>query len=511
MSRYRVKDYRIELLPSSSAVLLFFNKPAGLKYDFAAATAAAAKDYLAQSLRVAIDETANVALCHSMGKERFAGGGLATGVHQAESQYDLVIALLIPNFNVLTSSSSDTTHIAYRTEPDATGSYENKEIKVTDAITLEFDFGDEPTAVMPAIETAQENIMGGKVPVNTGESIPAIDIDEEMDLNGEGEVNNLANKIIVKDFGIGTVVKACDMTVQTEDTCYVAKAVNNPGLSYDGQDFYVSGVTLMVVEKDKAYICTNIIQLTYTADGENNPIPYSGETVTNAKLFVYAEYDPGVSTKELRSIIGAQTSEVKKEMRNVAGICRIADIEDSCLPFEASNGFCAVYGDGDFDWGDFNPESEHYGSYAVGSIIKVIGNNGSQELWNGYPEGSELAVASEVATPSTGPGEESGLYQDDEGHMHGITKHIVWEKGHYYRVTGIVECYSEYEHTTISIFTYEEVDPATITELVEKAMKVLQSEYRQSAGSMIPATSAEYAAFKTHMQSEIASILTPIN
>ena len=48
-------------------------------------------------------------------------------------------------------------------------------------------------------------------------------------------------------------------------------------------------------------------------------------------------------------------------------------------------------------------------------------------------------------------------------------------------------------------FTYEELEPASITEL-----------FKNAAGKSTPATGAEYAAFKTYMQGKIASILTPI-
>lgn len=310
MSRYRVKDYRIELLPSSSAVLIFFNKPAGLKYDFAAATAAAAKDYLAQSLRVAIDETANVALCHSMGKERFVSGGLATGVHPAESQYDLVIALLIPNFNVLTSSSSDTTRIAYRTEPDVTGSYENKEIKVTDAITLEFDFGDEPTAVMPAIETAQENIMGGKIPIDCGASIPGCEFSGCQDIINEETITEVNTFALPSDFGVGSIVKAGSL-VDT-DYYFVAKTISTPTISQpqgEGTPYELSGITeWLSVESGKVYICTAVEPISYTTGAETiNGVLYlydlyAEEAVSNRKLL--SEYQ-----KSAGSMIPATSAE----------------------------------------------------------------------------------------------------------------------------------------------------------------------------------------------------------
>ena len=161
-------------------------------------------------------------------------------------------------------------------------------------------------------------------------------------------------------------------------------------------------------------------------------------------------------------------NELKQEMRNVAGPCIIEDYEEEGLPFEAVNGFCAILGDNDFVFGDFLPYGVHADDYAVGTVIKVTGDNATQEEFDYYEEGSKMAVAETVDTPSTVAHEETGLYRDSEGHMHGILSYIEWKKGGVYRVTGIVECYSEYDQGMISVITYEEVTN-TVTDLVKQA------------------------------------------
>lgn len=171
-------------------------------------------------------------------------------------------------------------------------------INAGDQLTIEMDWGEDPDMTEKAIEKATEHIMGGIVPFNSGEDIPAILWDEEyQDINGEGELMIYA---IIKPpviMGVGSVVRAEDMTAQEEGLFYVAKAVNNPSIGYDGQDYSITGVTWMTVEKNKSYICTSIIPLTLTQNNEEQ----------SGKLFVYAEYDPGVSNKELRDLIAENT------------------------------------------------------------------------------------------------------------------------------------------------------------------------------------------------------------
>jgi hypothetical protein len=58
----------------------------------------------------------------------------------------------------------------------------------------------------------------------------------------------------------------------------------------------------------------------------------------------------------------------------------------------------------------------------------------------------------------------------------------------------------------MQIFTYEELEPANITDLIKQAEEKLAA----NAGNLVMATESEYSAFKSHMQTQIANILTPI-
>lgn len=168
-------------------------------------------------------------------------------------------------------------------------------LRESDQLTIEMDWGEDSGITWKAIEEAQEHIMGGAVPHNSGEDIPAILWDEEYhDINGEGElmIYGIVNPPVI--MGVGSVVRADDMTHEEEDLFYVAKAVNNPRIGYDGQDYSIVGATWMAVERGKSYICTAVVPLTCTHDDEEH----------SGKLYVYAEYDPGVSNKELRNILG---------------------------------------------------------------------------------------------------------------------------------------------------------------------------------------------------------------
>lgn len=149
---------------------------------------------------------------------------------------------------------------------------------------------DATVAKEAAATVNKETIMGGKLPVNTEHSIPAILWgDEIMDIDNEGELFIHSSVLAPEGFGVGSVVTAENMTDGEEDMYYVAKAVNNPSVSYDGQDYSISGATFMMVEKGKCYRCTSIVPLSYTEDDE---------TITG-ELYVYEEYEPGRSGKEI--------------------------------------------------------------------------------------------------------------------------------------------------------------------------------------------------------------------
>ena len=175
------------------------------------------------------------------------------------------------------------------------------------------------------------------------------------------------------------------------------------------------------------------------------------------------------------------------DLRDMAGSCIIEDIIDMGLPADQESGSSAILDDGDFIIEDgLGPGSEHADEYKIGDIIKPTIQDESA---------GDLTVAKTVTATST------NLRYDDENHIvSGITEYIQWKANHYYRVTGIYEVYDNNGiEVVMHIFTYEEIEPATITEL-----------FKNAAGKSTPATGAEYAAFKTYMHGKIASILTPI-
>lgn len=470
-----------------------------------------------ESIRLIADETAGgVVLCSTGLKAQVREVSLINNGIPA-----VILLLDYPTGAVKTGdgTTSGKKWITYTiTKYDITKTYTLRE---SDMLTIEMDWGEDPDMTEKAIEKATEHIMGGAVPFNFGESVPAIYLEGEyMDGKGDDEVDIFGSHNYPAIFGIGSIVRAENMSSYTEDSCYIAKAANNPALHYNSQDWSVSGVTWMVVEKSKSYRCVDIITLTYTADGEDNPVPNSGETVTTGKLYVYAEYDPGVSNKELRDLINSKSAAdkaaLKQDMRSIAGNCILPDFEWPCLPFDKLNGFSALDNDLDIYSGDVvEPQMGSEASKLfVGAIIKVTGDCVIEDVTMAFPAGTPLSVAKAVSSDQ--PGYEQGLYWNfqENSELVGVTQTIQPQKGHYYRVTGFHDVYDMTNHEVVEnyVITYEEVTEATITELAEQMVKKVGSQGSSGGGGSEyeTATDSEYAAFKSHMQTQIAAILTPI-
>lgn len=178
------------------------------------------------------------------------------------------------------------------------------------------------------------------------------------------------------------------------------------------------------------------------------------------------------------------------DFRGIVGNCIIEDITDTGLPADRTSGFCGILDDGDFIVEDgIDPGSEHSEEYKVGDIIRPTEYDATA---------GDLAVAKTVSSTAT-----DLKYDESENKISGVISYILWKAGHYYRVTGIHDVYNQLgTEVVMQIFTYEELEPASLTEMAK--------QLAANAGKAIQATSAEYAAFKTHMQSRIATILTPI-
>ena len=148
--------------------------------------------------------------------------------------------------------------------------------------------------IQQIVDSARNDILG-LIAKNCGESIPGAiwdgvynDIDEDGEFIGE-----YAHKVVPSDFGVGSVVKAGDMQSGQEDMFYVAKTAATPSMYYDGQEYIVDGVTeWLTVEKDKLYVCTGRVAISYTPEGEDAITGY---------LYLYAEAK--ISLKDIKDAI----------------------------------------------------------------------------------------------------------------------------------------------------------------------------------------------------------------
>lgn len=257
-----------------------------------------------ESIRLIADETAGgVVLCSTGLKAKVKNVNLINNGIPT-----VILSLDYPTGAVRTNSgtTSGKRWIEYTiTQYNITKTYTLRE---SDMLTIEMDWGEDPDMTEKAIEKATEHIMGGAVPFNTHEDIPAMLWDNEYaDINSEGELMVYANIQPPVIMGVGSIVRAEEMTAQLEDMFYVAKEVNNPSIGFDGQDYSITGATWMQVKKDKSYICTSVVPLTLTHDNEEH----------SGKLYVYAEYDPGVSNKELRDLVKKAIEKITENAGNL--------------------------------------------------------------------------------------------------------------------------------------------------------------------------------------------------
>ena len=180
------------------------------------------------------------------------------------------------------------------------------------------------------------------------------------------------------------------------------------------------------------------------------------------------------------------------DIRDTAGSCIIEDFTDLGLPAQKDSGFGAIEDDGDFIVeDDLGPGAEHADKYKVGDIIKPTVHDDTV---------GTLAVAKTVSSTAT------DLKYSDEFHtISGITSLIEWQANHYYRVTGIYDVYDEFgTEVVMQIFTYEELEPATVTELMKQAVAKIAA----NAGNLVMATDAECTAALADLSSRINALNT---
>ena len=180
------------------------------------------------------------------------------------------------------------------------------------------------------------------------------------------------------------------------------------------------------------------------------------------------------------------------DIRDTAGSCIVEDFTDLGLPAQKDSGFSAIEDDGDFIVeDDLGPGAEHADEYKVGDIIKPTVHDDTA---------GTLVVAKTVSSTAT------DLKYDNEYHtISGVTSLIEWQANHYYRVTGIHDVYDELgTEVVMQIFTYEELEPATVTELMKQAAAKIAA----NAGNLVMATEAECTAALADLSSRINALNT---
>lgn len=267
------------------------------------------------------------------------------------------------------------------------------------------------------------------------------------------------------------------------------------------EPFIQEAIRLVIDESEGIVLCSSMQKRVYLERAKCTPatreirlqfaIP-EGKTVSSVSVFTI-EMDWGESPEDMKIAIPtdyakeeqatSNKNEVKQEIRNVAGSCIIPDYELPCLPFE-KYGFSGLENDGEFYFGDFAPQAGDLAyQLFVGAIIKVTGDNATEDEFAGFPAGSGMSVAHTVSEEEAGY--EQGLYGSlqDGDPVYGVISVITWQKDHYYRVTGFHDIYDMTNHEVVEgyVITYEEVDPATITYMGKKIVEKLDEVKEETA------------------------------
>lgn len=186
--------------------------------------------------------------------------------------------------------------------------------------------------------------------------------------------------------------------------------------------------------------------------------------------------------------------DIRQIVRDAAGPCVVADFESED-GIQVGNNLLGYWNDG-----DWFIDEDHYtdlDELEVGSIVHVTG----------LPSDEEFHVPASV-------NEQTLSFDNETRQITGITgQPIPVVVGHSYKVTGIYT-FTDWFGGDWTIYTWEDMEKS-VTDLVESATAKILAAIAAGGGGggggdLEPATDAEYAAFKTHMQTEIANILTPI-
>ena len=262
-------------------------------------------------------------------------------------------------------------------------------------------------------------------------------------------------------------------------------------------NYYASGHQVTLNEVPAKFSAITVENVRVIINESQKIVLASSMKKANISSVVYNESGKTVTItldSSTASINNADKLTIKIEMgddiRDTAGSCIIEDFTDLGLPAQKDSGFSAIEDDSDFIVeDDLGPGAEHADEYKVGDIIKPTVHDDTA---------GTLVVAKTVSSTAT------DLKYSDEFHtIFGITSLIEWQANHYYRVTGIHDVYDlSGSEVVMQIFTYEELEPANITDLVKQAEEKLAA----NAGNLVMATAAECASALTDLSSRIDAL-----
>lgn len=123
------------------------------------------------------------------------------------------------------------------------------------------------------VYTDANDAMGGLIAHDCGRAIITCDYNPYV-TGSDGFLISGLSVNMPDDFGVGSIVKAESLIAG----CKVPKSVSSPSLSYNGDNYYVSGVTEWItLEKGKAYRCTGKVAM-----GSSSSYVYTYEEIGTA-------------------------------------------------------------------------------------------------------------------------------------------------------------------------------------------------------------------------------------
>ena len=320
------------------------------------------------------------------------------------------------------------------------------------------------------------------------------------------QINNnpAGNDIVVANAPTGLVVKNI-LAIINKTT---GKPVHSPIAEVIDAVTY-SGTTMTItLDSNAPSIEGNLLIKVYTDDdgyAKEATLGASQDTSVSTTIFGWLksirDFLVGIVTTNPYAKDSTVAKEEQATLNKVAIMGgKAADVEAAVLPVFINDagtgkyGYACLVGDMDYvpsyldqDWVELN------GSVGIGTVFKVTRDNSEDEEYG-------IRVAPKTVN-------EAELSINFESSLSGVTEWIEFEKDKCYIVTGIyhVKC-EEYGFDDIEydIYTYAEYEQGRSVKEVYSVLEAL------TGGGIEIMTDAEYAAFKSHMETEIANILTPI-